>query len=82
MNVPEGFKSYTSKPILRDAYEIKATDVIHAVSESEFYIEIGGKNIRFNAHETIFPGDFVVYLTDSDVYHCRREVFRERNELN
>lgn len=82
MNAPEGFKSYQSKPVVRHAYEIKSTDAIHAVNESEFFITVKGNDIAFKAHETIFPGDFVVFLADNDVYHCRREVFRERNELH
>ena len=82
MNAPAGFKSYKSKPVIRSAYEIQSNDAIHAVGESEFYMSIGGNDVAFKAHETIFPGDFIVYLDDKDVYHCRREVFKERNELN
>lgn len=79
MNVPSGFKTYQSKPIQRFAYEVKSKDQIHAISETEYVINVEGEVIQFKAHETIFPGDYVVFLSDNDCYHCRQAVFKERN---
>lgn len=79
MIAPKGFKSYTSKPVKRFAYEINSKDHIHALSETDYIITVEGEEISFKAHETIFPGDFIVFLDEDDVYHCRQGVFRERN---
>lgn len=73
------FKDYQSKPVTRRAYQIQSTDVIHQIDEHTYEIRIDGDLYTFKAHETIFPGDFVVYLDESDIYHCRQAVFRERN---
>ena len=81
MNAPAGFKSYQSKPITRFAHEITSMDHIHSVSETEYVLETEGGDVSFKAHETIFPGDYVVYLSDDDCYHCRQSVFKERNYL-
>lgn len=75
----EGFNPYQSKPIERLAYRVKPTDLIHATGECQYTIKIEGNNVAFKAYETIFPGDYVVYLAADDVYHCRQAIFHERN---
>lgn len=79
MIAPSGFKTYQSKPIQRYAYEIKSKDHIHAISETEFIVNVEGEAVTFNAHESIFPGDYVVFLSENDCYHCRQAIFKERN---
>lgn len=75
----EGFKEYQSKPVTRTAYKIQTSDAIKALDGHTFEISIAGKPYVFKAYETIFPGDYVVFLDDSDIYHCRQAVFHERN---
>ena len=75
----QGFKEYQSKPITRQAYQITSQDQIQGLGECSYVIRIHGKDVFFKAYETIFPGDYIVYLADDDVYHCRQAVFRERN---
>lgn len=36
-------------------------------------------SVVFKFHEPVKVGDYIVYLDDTDIYHCRREVFEERN---
>jgi len=75
----EGFKEYESKPITRLAYCITGKEDLTCVGECEFVIAIGDTNVGFKAHETVFPGDYVIYQSEDDVYHCRQAVFHERN---
>jgi hypothetical protein len=75
----EGFKEYESKPIKRLAYRITGKEVMQAIDANTFVIAIGNTNVAFKAHETVFPGDFVIYQSEDDVYHCRQAVFHERN---
>lgn len=75
----EGFQEYQSRPVTRRAYRVKADDRIHALNDHTYCIGIGGKDVVFKAYETIFPGDYIVYLDADDVYHCRQAVFHERN---
>lgn len=76
------FKEYQSKPITRKAYEIQPTDEIGYNGKLDRpYVVIDGEPVTFVAHEKVNAGDFVVYLDENDVYHCRREVFLERNHM-
>ena len=75
----EGFKEYESKPIKRLAYCITGKEVMQAIDANTFVIAIGYTNVTFKAHETVFPGDFVIYQSEDDVYHCRQAVFHDRN---
>jgi len=73
------FKEYQSKPVTRKAYEVKESDVITDIGESTSSVLVGGDYIEFKHYEPVSAGDYVVYLNDSDIYHCSREVFHERN---
>jgi len=74
------FKEYTSRPITRLAYEIQPDDVLWTTgNESEWAVSVDGEVVKFKAYEDPEDGDYVVYLDDTDVYHCRRDVFHERN---
>lgn len=74
------FKDYQSKPVTRRAYEIKGDDVLWtSESPSTWRIQVDGELISFKAYEDPQPGDYIVYLTESDIYHCSRPVFHERN---
>jgi len=75
----EGFVEYASKPITRLAYCITGKEDLTCVGEASFVIAIGDTNVGFKAYETVFPGDYIVHLSENDVYHCRQAVFHERN---
>jgi hypothetical protein len=70
------FKEYHSKPITRLAYQIKPEDTV-SKKEGEYYII--EKDIVFDAHEEVKTGDWIIYLDELDVYHCKDSVFREIN---
>jgi hypothetical protein len=71
-----GFKNYESKPIIRLAREITLSDCLHEVSENLYRIN---DELDFVAYQRVHAGDFIVYLNETDVYHCSSEVFHERN---
>lgn len=73
------FQFYQSKPISRLAYRIEPEDVLAKVGEATYRIVIDGDVIDFKAYERPEPGDYVVYRTESEIYHCSAEVFRARN---
>jgi hypothetical protein len=75
----EGFTEYESKPVTRTAYRVKPNDTIFFNRDSTFTIDVGGGLVTFKAHENVFPGDFIIYLSDDDIYHCREAVFLDRN---
>lgn len=77
-----GFREYESRPITRTAYQVRSDDHIQGLGEGQYMVLVDGKPVYFKAYETIFPGDFIVYLADDDIYHCREAVFRERNVVN
>lgn len=78
MNLPDDFKAHQTKPTKRLAYQIKASDNIRSINRNTYSIILANELIRFKAHETIFPGDFIIALDDDDIYHCREDVFKER----
>lgn len=69
------FTPYNSKPVTRQAYEVKDTDVITKLGLSVSSIN----DIEFKHYEPVKPGDFIVRLTEEDTYHCSRAVFLDRN---
>lgn len=73
------FHSYESRPVTRTAYEVAEGDRIEKVGEATYVIAVDGNAVQFKAYEPILPGDYIVYLTDDDIYHCSRAVFHERN---
>jgi len=75
----EGFTEYESRPIMRKAYQVKAHDEIRALGDASFAINIAKKDVTFKAHETVFPGDFIIHNGEDDVYHCRQTIFHDRN---
>jgi len=77
----EGFKEYESKPTTRLAYRITGKESLQGIGDGDdtFVMDVGDTNVTFKAHETVFPGDFVIYQSEDDVYHCRQAVFHERN---
>ena len=75
----EGFIDYESRPITRSAYRVKANDAISHLGDSCFCIKVAHKDVFFKAHETVFPGDFIIHNTDDDIYHCRQATFHDRN---
>lgn len=79
------FKDYKSKPITRSAHQITKSDRITKVEgeESTYIIFCKYKmDIKFKAHEKVNIGDYVIYLTDGDIYHCPKRVFEERNIIS
>lgn len=79
------FKRYQSKPIVRLAYQIQPEDEIvedkHDSTCSVYVENTKGlvEGVTFVAHEPVNVGDYVVYLNEDDIYHCKAEVFAQRN---
>jgi hypothetical protein len=74
------FNTYESKPVTRIAYQLQPEDIIVQYGLSDEYkVVIEGNWVTFKAHQAIEDYDWVVYLTEEDVYHCSDEVFRARN---
>ena len=77
------FKRYHSKPIVRLAYQIKEKDLIYTDNDEsdDHFIDFNGERLTFVAHQEVKAGDYIVYLNESDIYHCSKQVFEERNEV-
>lgn len=76
------FKEYQSRAVTRKAYCVKKFDKITKARKetATFILRTEGElPVRFKAYEEIKPGDYIVYLTEDDIYHCSAEVFIERN---
>lgn len=77
------FKEYQGKAVSRLAHEVKTFDIItKGVDASTSSIDIDGVEVKFKHYEPVNVGDFIVYLTETDVYHCSRKVFLDRNYLS
>lgn len=76
------FREYQSRPVTRLAYRITESDAVQALPDCTYVIEIDGEDVSFKAYEPPQAGDYVVYLTDEDIYHCSAAVFRERNVVD
>ncbi len=76
-----GFTVYVGKPINRLGYEVKDGQAVTFIDQTTKSIEVAGETIPFKHHEPVKPGGFIVYLNDSDIYHCDRKVFAERNHI-
>ena len=72
------FKSYNSKPIVREAYQLKGTDSIYTDIPQQTYT-IGKRGIPFFSAEIPQAGGWVVRISEEDTYYCSDKVFRERN---
>lgn len=70
------FIDYQSKPVIRTASEIPL-DATIAYYPDRSEAEVDGT--VFKCYEKPKHGDYVVYLSADDVYHCSRAVFHERN---
>lgn len=75
------FKDYKSKPVIRRAHEVTYSDIedLQVVSNKPSTSVLSG--IEFKHYVPVNVGDFIVYLDDTDVYHCERSVFEQRNEV-
>lgn len=74
------FKSYISKPITREAFQISPEMMICKMESEATFCAVGdGFQVNFKAYEVPVVGDWVVRLTEEDTYHVRDDVFRERN---
>ncbi len=78
------FKEYLSKPITRSAHQITKEDTFTLIRgnlyELKCPMEDGYTHVaRFAAHEIPVVNDWVIYIDQTDVYHCTDKVFRERN---
>lgn len=73
------FKEYQSKPITRKAYQIKNFNELSEVDNCTARLKVGLVSVDFKFYEPVKVGDYVVFLNESDVYHCSESVFVERN---
>jgi hypothetical protein len=87
------FKDFESKPITRQAFQIKPDVLIKKTpneSEYEAHVIVHGdpataavaRTITFKAYEEPQQNDWIVRLTETDTYHVTDKVFRERNIVN
>lgn len=93
--VRDGFKLFDAKPIQREAYQLTTDDIYYMAFAAgqerkgdkcsmspRALVKIGEKDLSFSFHckpEEIKAGDYVVFINESDSYHCSEEVFNERN---
>lgn len=75
------FIAYQGLPIQRLAHLVELNDIITVVDESTSTIVINNTVVAFKHYEPVMAGDFIVYLTPDDIYHCNAKVFAERNVL-
>ena len=77
------FKSYESKPVIRQAFQITEAHAWEKIGEASYVIsedtEETANIIKFKSYEEPKIGDWIVRLTAEDTYHCTDLVFRERN---
>ena len=74
------FKSYASQPVTRLAHCIKSLDeIVQVDNQTMRYEPAPGAVHLFKFFQEIKVGDYIVYLTDEDKYHCSAEVFATRN---
>lgn len=81
------FKDYQSRPIVRKAYKIQENDIITKIDEATSSIQVVSQRaveqnydiVQFKHYEPALWGDYIVYLSRIDVYHCTKDVFEERN---
>jgi hypothetical protein len=76
------FKDYQSKPTVRNAHEVTDNDKIVTHTDPSTSLLINDSiplGLTFKHYEPVAVGDFIVYLTDDDIYHCSRSVFMDRN---
>lgn len=77
------FKDYCGKPVVRSALEVTLEMNIEPIDASTSCIHLVGpctdRVIAFKHYEPVKVGDYIVELTDTDIYHCSRSVFLERN---
>tara|TARA_R110002096_G_scaffold388215_2_gene582495 strand:+ start:636 stop:872 length:237 start_codon:yes stop_codon:yes gene_type:complete len=74
------FKEYESKPITRQAYQIKMSD--HVIPIIKQFAKTGQyklHGITFAASTEVNTNDWIVYISETDIYHCTDALFRERN---
>lgn len=78
------YTRYESKPITRLAYQITRNDVITEANEEATYtLKVDSwLPVIFKATEPVKLGDYIIYLSETDIYHCDATVFAERNIVN
>jgi hypothetical protein len=76
----EHFIDYKSKPITRSAYKVKAiSEIIEHNEDCTSTLLVDQYALDFKHYEPVAVGDYIVYLNETDVYHCTAKVFEERN---
>ena len=74
------FTRFKGKPVDRLAYELQPGDVIHSEDVGVYSIQTTQDVfITFRAYDAPKNGDFIIYNGPDDVYHCKRDVFMQRN---
>lgn len=84
------FKDYESKPTRRKAMKITEDMTLKDEGDPGENIMRCGyddqdrtrSRIDFKYHQDVKVGDYIVYLTENDIYHCSAEVFAERNIID
>ncbi len=81
------FKTYQNKPTTRKAHlitgEEKNMTMVGDDYPCQHDVEIDGGLVSFNASEPVNIGDYIIKLSDDDIYHCNAKVFNAGySELN
>lgn len=79
--VPPGFSLYEGRTVYRKATQITEEGVVSELSDGRYSYTCGDTKVVFAAHEPVKTGDYIVYLTEKDTYHCNAKVFKERNYI-
>jgi hypothetical protein len=74
------FGIYRSRPAQRDAYRMKSEPWLWFKENGTWaYTMPDNSVVHFKAYQTPKAGDWIVYQSDDDIYHCSDDVFRQRN---
>lgn len=78
-------RNFRTKPVERQAYEIQPLDTIdqslrHLEGICRVIPSAGGPPIVFSISTAPIPGDFVIFESEHDIYHCNRNVFLRKYE--
>lgn len=75
------FLSYTTKPVVRQAFQITDAHLLaHLEGAANTFLigdHITNMSIKFKAHAPIQVGDWIIRITEEDTYHCPASVFQE-----
>lgn len=79
--LPNGFTLYEGKPVYRKAIQITEEGTVTELANGKYSYTMGDTKVVFTAYVPIKTGDYIIFLTDKDTYHCSAKIFKERNYI-